>query len=107
MKRRAAATAIAAAALVAVVATTARSAVPASASQSRVIDRTLLCRPLAESAPDEAVAALEQQAVSVSTPFAVRISRDSTAREGDRIEVAVDTSRLHFFDLETGDASSR
>jgi hypothetical protein len=52
MKRRAAATAIGAALLVGVAASTTRGAVPASASQSRVIDRTLLCRPAEEGAPD-------------------------------------------------------
>jgi multiple sugar transport system ATP-binding protein len=38
------------------------------------------------------------------TPFVARVGRDSTAGEGDRIEVAVDTRMLHFFDLETGAA---
>ncbi len=41
---------------------------------------------------------------AAGTPFVARIGRESTAGEGDRIEVAVDTRRLHFFDLETGDA---
>jgi hypothetical protein len=52
MNRRAAATAMGAAALVALATGAARGAVPASASQSRVIDRTLLCRPAVEGAPD-------------------------------------------------------
>ncbi|MHB8642836.1 MAG: ABC transporter ATP-binding protein [Gaiellaceae bacterium] len=34
--------------------------------------------------------------------FTARVSRDSRAREGDRIELAVDTGRLHFFEPETG-----
>ena len=38
------------------------------------------------------------------TPFVARVDRESSAREGDRIEVAVDTRMLHFFDLETGEA---
>jgi hypothetical protein len=49
---RARATVIAVAALVAVAAGAARGAVPNAESQSRVVDRTLLCRPLAEGAPD-------------------------------------------------------
>ena len=49
--------------------------------------------------------ALEPQAVS-GTPFVARVDRESRAREGDRIEVAVDTRMLHFFDLETGAAIS-
>ena len=53
---------------------------------------------------EEAVAALEQQAAGAGTPFVARVGRESTAREGDRIEVAVDTRMLHFFDLETGEA---
>jgi multiple sugar transport system ATP-binding protein len=53
---------------------------------------------------DEAVAALEQQAARTGTPFVARVGRESKAREGDRIEVAVDTRLLHFFDLETGEA---
>jgi len=40
----------------------------------------------------------------VSSPFVARVGRESSAREGDRIEVAVDTRMLHFFDLETGEA---
>jgi len=47
--------------------------------------------------------ALDQQ-VDSGTPFVARVGRESRAREGDRIEVAVDTRMLHFFDLETGAA---
>ena len=55
---------------------------------------------------EEAVAALEQQAARAGTPFVARVGRESAAREGDRIEVAVDTRMLHFFDVETGAAIS-
>jgi multiple sugar transport system ATP-binding protein len=34
--------------------------------------------------------------------FVARASAESAARPGDRIEVAVDVSKLHFFDAETG-----
>ena len=50
--------------------------------------------------------ALEPQTAS-GTPFIARVGRESRAREGDRIEVAVDTRMLHFFDLETGAAIAR
>jgi multiple sugar transport system ATP-binding protein len=48
-------------------------------------------------------AALEQPAVS-GTPFVARVGRESSAREGERMEIAVDTRMLHFFELETGQA---
>jgi multiple sugar transport system ATP-binding protein len=56
---------------------------------------------------EEAVAALEQQAATAGTPFVARVGRESRAREGDRIEIAVDTRMLHFFDLESGQAIGR
>jgi multiple sugar transport system ATP-binding protein len=36
------------------------------------------------------------------TPFVASFSPRSQVRAGDQVEVAVDTARLHFFDLETG-----
>ena len=36
--------------------------------------------------------------------FVARVDRDTRAREGEPIELVVDTTRLHFFDLETGAA---
>ena len=47
--------------------------------------------------------ALEQPAIS-GTPFVARVGRESSAREGERVEISVDTRMLHFFDLETGEA---
>jgi multiple sugar transport system ATP-binding protein len=34
--------------------------------------------------------------------FVARVDRDTRAREGEAIELVVDITRLHFFDLETG-----
>jgi multiple sugar transport system ATP-binding protein len=36
------------------------------------------------------------------TPFVASFSPRSQVRAGDQVEVAVDTARLHFFDVETG-----
>jgi multiple sugar transport system ATP-binding protein len=51
---------------------------------------------------DEALAAAEEQTHHHGSPFVARVQRGSTAREGDEARLAVDTRRLHFFDLETG-----
>jgi multiple sugar transport system ATP-binding protein len=41
-------------------------------------------------------------ASSHKTPFVARMHARSRAREGGRVEIAVDTRELHFFDPETG-----
>jgi multiple sugar transport system ATP-binding protein len=53
--------------------------------------------------------ALEPEAAEVAeqterrgTLFVARVDRETKAREGERIELAVDLRRLHFFDAETG-----
>jgi multiple sugar transport system ATP-binding protein len=38
------------------------------------------------------------------TLFNARVSPDTSARSGDRLQLAVDPARLHFFDPETGDS---
>ena len=50
----------------------------------------------------ETMEALAAQAAERGTPFVARADRASPAREGQEVELAVDTRRLHFFDLETG-----
>jgi multiple sugar transport system ATP-binding protein len=52
---------------------------------------------------EDALEATTEQARKGSL-FTARIARESGAREGERLELAVDTRRLHFFDAETGEA---
>jgi multiple sugar transport system ATP-binding protein len=48
--------------------------------------------------PHDHVAEADERPVA----FVARVDRDTRAREGEPIELVVDTTRLHFFDLETG-----
>jgi multiple sugar transport system ATP-binding protein len=57
-----------------------------------------------EAAEPEAVEAAEAQAETRGHQFVARVSRESAAREGQRVRLAVRTDRLHFFDLATGEA---
>jgi hypothetical protein len=52
---------------------------------------------------DEALAAAEEQTHHRGSPFVARVPRETTAREGEQAHLGVDTRRLHFFDLETGE----
>jgi multiple sugar transport system ATP-binding protein len=51
---------------------------------------------------EEAIEATEQQTKGKGSLFVARVGRQSTAREGDRVELLVTTNRLHFFDPATG-----
>jgi multiple sugar transport system ATP-binding protein len=50
----------------------------------------------------EAIEATQEQAKEKGSLFVARVARHTLAREGEPIEFAVDTDRLHFFDPETG-----
>jgi multiple sugar transport system ATP-binding protein len=50
-------------------------------------------------------AAVGEDAVEMRrSTWVARVDRDTTAAEQSRVQLAVDTNRLHFFDPETGDA---
>jgi multiple sugar transport system ATP-binding protein len=51
---------------------------------------------------EEALEATSVVAGRKGSLFTARIARESAAREGEPIELAVNTSRLHFFEIETG-----
>jgi multiple sugar transport system ATP-binding protein len=51
----------------------------------------------------EAIEATEEHARKGSL-FVARVGRESPAREGDRVELAVGVELLHFFDIATGEA---
>jgi multiple sugar transport system ATP-binding protein len=63
-------------------------------------------------AGEDVKAALGQDALEATSEsarrggglFVARVGRGSTAAEGSRIELVVDPSRLHFFDVETSEA---
>jgi multiple sugar transport system ATP-binding protein len=57
---------------------------------------------LREIVGDEALEAADEQ-THHGTPFIARVVRGTQAREGEPVQLAVVTERLHFFDLETGD----
>jgi multiple sugar transport system ATP-binding protein len=61
-------------------------------------------RELAADAGEEAVNRLEERAAEGTNRFIARMHPRTALREGEPAEVAVDTSRLYFFDPQTGKA---
>jgi multiple sugar transport system ATP-binding protein len=58
---------------------------------------------LAVDAGQEALEELEQDASARRSNFIARLSARTRAAEREKLELAVDTAALHFFDLETGE----
>ena len=59
-------------------------------------------RELAVDVGTDSLERLEQRAQAGSSSFVARVSPRSSARRHDRVQLAVDTSRAHFFEPETG-----
>jgi multiple sugar transport system ATP-binding protein len=59
-------------------------------------------RELAVDTGAEMLQKLEEEASEHKTPFVARMHARSRAREGERVEMVVDTRELHFFDPENG-----
>jgi multiple sugar transport system ATP-binding protein len=64
------------------------------------VDAPRLSGELAEGSDEESTALLHED----RTLFNARVSPDTRARSGDRLQLAVDPMRLHFFDPATGDS---
>jgi multiple sugar transport system ATP-binding protein len=61
-------------------------------------------RAVAEAVGEEALEATQEQARRRGSLFVARLDSATRAREGEPLELAVKTSRLHFFDPQTGEA---
>ncbi len=59
-------------------------------------------REVLEAMEEEDVAGAVRERMRRGVPFVARLERGTRAREGERLDLVVDTSRLHFFDPETG-----
>jgi multiple sugar transport system ATP-binding protein len=71
-------------------------------AQRAVTDETLG----AADADDAVIEELRSQAEAGEALLVARFDARSRARIGDRVELAVDTTQLHFFDPETGNRMS-
>jgi ABC-type sugar transport system ATPase subunit len=56
---------------------------------------------------EEAAEVAQVEAGAKGNVWVARLDRDTRAAEGEKVELAVDTARLHFFDSETGEGIYR
>jgi multiple sugar transport system ATP-binding protein len=59
-------------------------------------------REVLEAMEEEDVSEAVRERARRGVPFIARLERGTRAKEGERLELAVDTSRLHFFDADSG-----
>jgi multiple sugar transport system ATP-binding protein len=59
-------------------------------------------REIAADLGDEVVGTLERRAEAQTTTWVARLPARTRAREGDRVDLALDPAGLHLFDPETG-----
>jgi multiple sugar transport system ATP-binding protein len=57
---------------------------------------------LASDVGTEALESLQEQAAKAQSKFVAQLDPSTSVREGDKVELIVETARLHFFDPETG-----
>jgi multiple sugar transport system ATP-binding protein len=62
---------------------------------------------LRELVGDEALEAADEQTHHHGSPFVARVERGADVREGEKARLLVDTARLHFFDLDSGETLAR